>query len=775
MPIRSLSTRLVWLTVLAAWPAFAQVNIGELRLKVTDPAGLGLKAEIRVSSEANQYRAELTTSDSGDADVKRLAYGIYLVHIEKDGFTAATKTFEVRSAIPVEQSIRLAVATVQTSVDVTSAPLIDPDRPSAIMQIGSLQIEERLGSLPGRSVQDLVNSQPGWLYEGNAVLHPRGSEYQTQFVVDGIPLTDDRSPSFGPEIEADDLDSVSIYTSGFPAEYGRKMGGVVELNTHHDSAPGLHGQLVLSGGSYETGASYARLQEVRGKNTFAASASGSGSAHYLNPVVPQNFTNRGTTGDFSLHYERDFTASDRLNLSVRHGLSRFEIPNEFVQEEAGQLQTGDNFETIGTASYQHIFSPESIGTLAGMVRDNAANLDSNQNSTPILALQRNGFREGYFKAAYSLHYGNHEFKAGLESDTAFLHENFSYRITDPTQFDPGTPASLHFAGNRPDLELAAFVEDLIRLGKWTVSAGLRWDHYQLLLNQQAFSPRLSVGRYLPSLNMVLHASFDRIYQTPSFKNILISSSPQIDALSGQFLRLPVQPSRGNYYEGGVTKAFSDRMSVAVNLYRRDARNFADDDQLLNTGVSYPIAFDKSVIYGAEGKVSLVRLGKLTGFASYSYMEANVWFPATGGLFLGNNAGAALTQLAGHFPASQDQRNTLRSRLQYRIAPRLWLASGLAYGSGLPFDFGGDKADALTQYGPQVVNRINFDRGRVLPSFAVSGSIGADIYKSDHITTRFQADGDNLNNRLNVIDFGGLFSGNAIAPGRSFSLRLNTSF
>ncbi len=47
-------------------------------------------------------------------------------------------------------------------------------------------------------MQDLVNSQPGWLYEGNAVLHPRGSEYQTQFVVDGIPLTDNRSPGFGP-------------------------------------------------------------------------------------------------------------------------------------------------------------------------------------------------------------------------------------------------------------------------------------------------------------------------------------------------------------------------------------------------------------------------------------------------------------------------------------------------------------------------------------------------------------------------------------------------
>jgi hypothetical protein len=39
----------------------------------------------------------------------------------------------------------------------------------------------------------------------------------------------------------------------------------------------------------------------------------------------------------------------------------------------------------------------------------------------------------------------------------------------------------------------------------------------------------------------------------------------------------------------------------------------------------------------------------------------------------------------------------------------------------------------------------------------------------------QADIQNLNNRLNVLDFGGLFSGNAIAPPRSYALRLQTSF
>jgi len=777
MPIHSSSKLVALLALGVASPAFAQVNTGELRLKVTDPAGLGLKASVTVASEVNQYRGGFIASDAGEVDVKSVAYGVYLVRAETAGFAAATEMVEVRSALPVERTIRLALAPVTTAVQVSgAAPLIDPHRSSSVMQIGSQQIEERVGSLPGRSVQDLVNSQPGWLYEGNAVLHPRGSEYQTQFVVDGIPLTDNRSPSFGPEIEADDLDSVSIYTAGIPAEYGRKMGGVVELNTRREIGDGLHGQVVLSGGSYDTGSVYAQMQDMWGKNTFGASASGSMSAHYLNPVVPENYTNRGTTGDFSLNYERDLTDSDRLSFSVRHELSRFEIPNELVQEQAGQLQTGDNFETLGTVRYQHILSPDSLFTLAGMVRDTANDLYSNQNSTPIIATQHNDFREGYFKAAYSLHHGRQEFKAGVEADTAFLHENFNYAITDPTQFDPGTPASPGpFFGTDLDLEPSAFVEDLIRLGKWTVSAGLRWDHYQLLLNQSAWSPRVSIGRSVPSLNMVVHAAYDRIFQTPSFENILITSSQWINQIDPSVLHLPVQPSKGSYYEGGFTEAFKKRVSVDVNFYRRDVRNYADDDQLLNTGVSYPIAFDRAVIYGAEGKLTLVRLGRLSGYASYSYMVGNAWFPVTGGLFLGDDAVAALTQTTGHFPDSQDQRNTLRTRLRYQVAPRLWIAGGANYGSGLPFAYEGDQPTALAEYGQQVIDRINFDRGRILPLLAVNASLGADLYKGDRVTTRFQADSDNLNNRLNIIDFGGLFSGNAIAPGRSFALRLSSSF
>jgi hypothetical protein len=70
----------------------------------------------------------------------------------------------------------------------------------------------------------------------------------------------------------------------------------------------------------------------------------------------------------------------------------------------------------------------------------------------------------------------------------------------------------------------------------------------------------------------------------------------------------------------LAKALFKSGRLDLNIYRRDVRNFADDDQLLNTGVSYPISFDHGIIYGAEGKFELVDVGRLSGFASYSYME-----------------------------------------------------------------------------------------------------------------------------------------------------------
>ncbi len=385
-----------------------------------------------------------------------------------------------------------------------------------------------------------------------------------------------------------------------------------------------------------------------------------------------------------------------------------------VQQAAGQRQTADNIETMGVASYQHIFSSSVVADVRGMVRDNSNDFNSNANSTPIEVFQHNWFREGYFKGAVTVDHGRHEWKFGVESDNTFLHENFRYLITDPTRFPPDTPLTFMFpvpaqpnAGRRPDLEQSAFVQDLIRLGDWTISAGLRWDHYQVLLNHQAVGPRFSISRYFPSADLVVHFSYDRVFQTPSFENLLLSSSMAVESIDpGNFLRLPVEPSQGNYYEAGLTKSFLGRIRLDANYFRRLVNNFADDDQIQNTTISFPISFRKSIIYGAEARLSVPDWRGFSGFLSYSYNVGNVWFPVTGGLFLGPDALTAAMQLSGHFPNTQDQRNTVRGRVRYQVKPRFWLAAGIQYDSGLPFEFDGNPETVLEQYGQQVLDRIN---------------------------------------------------------------------
>jgi outer membrane receptor protein involved in Fe transport len=113
------------------------------------------------------------------------------------------------------------------------------------------------------------------------------------------------------------------------------------------------------------------------------------------------------------------------------------------------------------------------------------------------------------------------------------------------------------------------VQDQIRLKNWTINAGLRWDHYQLILNRHAVDPRFAISRYFPSADLVVHFSYDRVFQTPSFENILLSSSPAAEAIDpspgSNVLRL-VEPSEGNYYEAGLTKAFARKGQAGRQLF-----------------------------------------------------------------------------------------------------------------------------------------------------------------------------------------------------------------
>ena len=764
-----------WLSLLLLTvPLLAQTEAGELRISVTDSTGLPLPASVDLTSEANQFRRTYQCGSDGKLSAKRLPFGLYRLQVHREGFAPLSELIDVRSAVPLERHVTLGVAAVETTMVVNDAQtLLDPSRTGSINRIGAEALANRPISQPGRSVIDLINMEPGWLLEAGGVLHPRGSEYQTQFVVDGIPLTDNRSPGFAQEIGADDVRSMTILTAGYPAEYGRKLGGVIEITTERDSRPGFHGKAEISGGSFATAEGYLMGQYGWGKSTLTVSGSGDMTDRFLDPTVELNFTNHGTTSSFTGHYERDLNDSNRIGFIVRREESRFLVPNEMIQQVAGQRQDRNGFETAGTFSYQHIFSPNVVGDLRVMGRDSSANLWSNPQSTPILAYQQREYREQYVKGSISFHSGHHELKFGAEGDFASVHENFNYQITDPTAFDPATPPVFAFRAFAHDREQSWFAQDQMRFGNLSISAGLRWDRYHLVVDESAVSPRLGVAYYWRRADMVFHASYDRVFQTPAIENLLLASSSAVDVLNDTVLRLPVKPSLGNFYEAGFSKGLFGKLKLDANYFVRNVSNFADDDVFLNTGVSFPIAFQSARIHGAETKLEIPRWGRVSGFLSYSNQIGIGYLPVAGGLFLGDDASGALS--TGSFPISQDQRNTARARFRYQATRRAWVAISGLYGSGLPVEFDGDQATALAQYGQRIVDQVNFDRGRVRPSFSLDAAAGVDLIKREKTGLHFQADVMNLTNRLNVINFAGLFSGTALAAPRSFGLRLTADF
>ncbi len=770
--------RLVFPLLFSLAAAQAQQQRGELRLEVHDSTGARLVSSVELVSEINQLRRMATTDAAGEYTALDLPFGLYRLSVSHQGFRTATQVVRISSEVPLHVSVTLGLAPLQSSFDVTdSATLLDPERSGSVNSVGSQAIAEHLPAQPGRGLLDLIDAQPGWLYESNGVLHPRGSEYDVQFVVDGVPLDENRSPAFAPNFDSEDVQSMRVFTAGYPAEYGRKLGGVVEMSSPKDTPDGFHGDAAIGGGSFGSLNGYAGVMFGHGPDRFSASGFGSHTNRYLDPPVLDNFTNSGSSGGGTAAYSRDLSSRDRIRVKVSRSEVRFEVPNELVQQQAGQLQNRDHFETSGLVYYQRVISPSLLFDAEGSVRDNSANLWSNIFSTPMIAAQQRGFREGYTRADLAWHSGHHDFKFGADGIFSSLNEALQFNVTNPDLFDPDTPPSFRFRATGADREQSFFLQDTFHAANWNVSAGIRFDHYRVATEASAWSPRISVSRYFPSIELLVHASYDRAFQTPAIENLLLASSPLTDVLNDTVLRLPVPPSRANFYEAGISRAFWGKLRLEANVFRRDFRNFGDDDVLLNTGISFPISFANARIRGEEIKLEVPRWGRFSGFLSYSNQLGIAQGPVTGGLFLSDDTGSLLTDNT-RFYVTQDQRNTARARLRAQITRRSWAAIGGSYGSGLPADLGEGETDygfLLLQYGPQVLSHVNFERQRVTPFFSLDLAGGVDLFRRDRRIATFQIEATNLTNRLNLINFASLFSGTAIATPRSASLQLRFQF
>jgi hypothetical protein len=349
-----------------ARPAEAQRERGELQIEVRDPQGRSTAAAGQLVSESNQVKKEFAIGADGKYLAAELAFGVYRLSVTAEGFAVWTRLVEVRGGVPVRVVVVLGVAPVNVQVEVTdAATLLDPSETGTVFSLSGETLREHGSAQEGRSLSDAVNDQPGWLYEANGVLHPRGSEYQVQYVFDGMPLTQNRSPAYAPPFDAGDTESMRVMSAGYPAEYGRKLGGVIELTTEKNPPAGWHGRFEAAGGSFDSLGGAGEIGYSTGKNHFELSGQGFHSGRYLDPPVLENYTNWGNGNGFSAAYERDISERDRLRFTVSRNETRYAVPNERVQQSAGQRQDADNTEVSGQIYYQHVSANNLLWSLSG--------------------------------------------------------------------------------------------------------------------------------------------------------------------------------------------------------------------------------------------------------------------------------------------------------------------------------------------------------------------------------------------------------------------------
>ena len=761
---------------------FSQWMDGRLEVRVLDPSGRGVPASIELASRSPEFVATAEADLEGNAVLRRVPPGVYRLAVRHPGFEAFERQVEFRSAVPRSIKVILEVAPVTEEITVSaSAPLFEPLQPSVPMRAGRQSLDRTLGTTLGRSTVDVVTTMPGWLIEANAVLHPRGSEYDTQYVIDGMPLYDNRSIAFAPPFENSEFEAVNVFTAGIPAEYGRRLGGVIALDTRRTNLEGHHFTADLQSGSYLSRGAALSHQYARKRTEVSYGVFGGLTDRYLDPPSIENFTNRGHSKGANLRFARDLGSRDRLTFYARRNQTSFLVPNDLVQQQAGQRQDRKSTESAGQVHYQGAFSARSLLSIRGMLRDLTSELWSNTLSTPVFVLQDRGLREGALTGDLTFEEELHTLKIGGDLRVSGIRERFlSAEPDELPEFD------IDFRSRKRNTDASLFIQDHIRAGNFAASLGVRFDHYSLLIKDRAVSPRLAASYYLPAAALQFYASYDRIFQPPPMENLLLSSAAAGFGLDDVEGSLSVPASRAHFFEVGVRKPFADVMRLEIKHYWRKIRNAIDDDVFLNTGLSFPITFDSAEVEGTELRLETPRWRGISAVASYSNMLGLTSSPVTGGLFVEGGEAEELRDVIEEFPISQDQRNTIAAMVRFQLHPRVWASAGLRYGSGLPVELEDDDddeeedgdTDEEEQSQPisqEILEKVNFERGRVRPNLSIDLSIGAQVWAKDRREATLQFDIRNVTDRLNVINFSGLFSGTALAPGRQSTIQLRLRF
>ncbi len=781
---------------------FAQSRIGTVQGVVKDPGGaLVPNAQITVTQPVTGYRQTAQTDAQGSFKLVNLPFNTYKVRAEATGFQPAEESIDLESTIPlsVELSLSLEQTTAAVTITTDNAVMLEPDRTSSDTDIAQTILERPVGAAPSRAIESIVASTPGFVTDDNGRMHPRGSESQVQYVVDGVPITDNMSAIFSTSLDARTLRTVEVLTGGIPAEFGDKLAGVINVNTRSGLEGPTQGGISFSGGSFSTGETAVDFSTHTKKLGFLTNLSASTSQRYLDPPTLDNFHNFGRTGKAFIRLDYQFDTNNTLRGVFNFGGSNFQVPNRFNQEVAGQDQRQRLRDNSQNISFQHIFSPNTVAQFSFFHRQSNAKLISNTLSTPVVANQDRTLENYGGIGSLSLTRGSHNIKFGGQFTITPLDEHFSFYPTEqfPDLIDDEGNVFLNpvnnfnaanpfvFNQSKTGRTLSAYVQDRFTVFKnLTLDLGVRYDNYKLLISEQELSPRLGVAYYIPKTQTTLRASYNRLFQPPPAENLLLASSSAAAALSpisvlqGITTVQPILPDKQNAFEAGAQQLLSKLFRLNLTVYQKRIENFSDKDQFFETGVIFPIAISSGRVTGEEVRMESTDIHGFHGFVSYANARAFGVTPIVGGLFLGEDP-QDLFLHGLKFANDHDQRNEAQFQVSYNHRPSgIYASFSGRYDSGVPADVepGTTLAEFVAQgFDPRLYNEIDFQRGRVRPRTVLDFSVGADLMQKERVSMNLQFDVQNLTNELFLYNFQSVFSGTHVGYPRLMSGRFSLRF
>jgi len=243
--------------VLSTACAQQTVNNASLSGRVTDPSGaLVADARVTATQTATNISRIASTGKDGRFRFPYLSLGTYDVHVEQSGFAATDHTVTLTVGADFDLQIPLALAGMQTSVDVSSrSELLETNRSEISNTISPHEIQNL--SLLGRNFLDLALLVPGvsptntastQLFAETSAVPGQGisigsqRNFSNSFVVDGLSANDDAAGLTGTFYGLDTVREFQVVTSGGQAEFGRALGGYINMVTK-SGTNALHGSL----------------------------------------------------------------------------------------------------------------------------------------------------------------------------------------------------------------------------------------------------------------------------------------------------------------------------------------------------------------------------------------------------------------------------------------------------------------------------------------------------------------------------------------------------